>query len=46
MRVLHRLDLSNVPNVSASTAVEKQKAEAVQEGKSQVTMQDFLGEEE
>lgn len=46
MRVLHKLDLSNVPNASASTAIEKQKVEAVQEGKSQVTMQDFFGEEE
>jgi hypothetical protein len=46
MRVLHRLDLSNVPNAAASTAIEKQNAETVQEGKSQVTIQDFFGEEE
>jgi hypothetical protein len=45
MRVLNRMDLSNVPNANGAATPEK-KFETAQKGEGQVTIQDFLKEEE
>ncbi|NWF86421.1 hypothetical protein HXY32_01170 [Candidatus Bathyarchaeota archaeon] len=46
MRVLNRMDLSNIPNVNSASATEKQKREQVQGDKNQATIQDFLRRED
>jgi hypothetical protein len=46
MRVLSRMDLSNIPNANEPATSEKQKLETMQTDKSQATIQDFLKEEE
>jgi hypothetical protein len=45
MRVLSKMDVSNIPNANSVTS-EKEKLEALQSDKSQVSMEDFLKEEE
>ena len=45
MRVLSKMDVSNIPNAN-SAASEKAKLETLQSDKSQVSMEDFLKEQE
>jgi hypothetical protein len=45
MRMLNRMDLSNIPNANGTAAAEKQKLETDQSDKNQATMQDFIEEE-
>jgi hypothetical protein len=45
MRVLNKMDLSNIPIANDISAPDKQKLETLQADKSQATIQDFLEEE-
>jgi hypothetical protein len=45
MRVLGKMDLSNIPIANDISAPDKQKLETLQADKSQATIQDFLEEE-
>jgi hypothetical protein len=46
VRVLHKLDLSNIPTTNGSTTASARKSETVQTDGTQATIQDFLKEEE